>query len=367
MVFVSKEKKNGKKKELFSTGQEKWGWWYNMLIQKKTQHTSPSTMQSCIFSPPSFTELQPQQQLHFPFDPTVRGYHRTVGKGEKTRDPLPERSLTLQFLSSGVVSSNSSPSLKLISVFLKVLWVLITTLSPSLLMITVGLVTFPTCRIANPTPTPSGKSRNHHPLFGFCLFVCFTPFRPHTWAQTILPPLYSFGTPQCDAASRFASIPAHPSLHVGAALDHPARSPSSAAGPGPPGWCPCTTLISVCLPRNCKQSCPHPTLSCDPGPLAAIPTRSTPRSHPASAGKEKGALVLPSTSRYRTRGILIHFVFHCGAYSRFRISRSHLPSAFMYSSKLWLSASFHVAQKASTMAAGAGVRGNATAASPPRI
>ena len=67
----------------------------------------------------------------------------------------------------------------------------------------------------------------------FCLFVCFTPFRPHTWAQTILPPLYSFGTPQCDAASRFASIPAHPSLHVGAALDHPARSPSSAAGPGP--------------------------------------------------------------------------------------------------------------------------------------
>lgn len=60
--------------------------------------------------------------------------------------------LTLQFLSSAVVSSNSSPSLKEISVFLKVLWVRITTLSPSWLMITVGLVTLPTCRVAKPTP-----------------------------------------------------------------------------------------------------------------------------------------------------------------------------------------------------------------------
>lgn len=66
----------------------------------------------------------------------------------------PEKSvcLTLQFLSSAVVSSNSSPRWKLISVFLKVLWVLITTLSPSWLMITVGLVTLPTCLVAKPTP-----------------------------------------------------------------------------------------------------------------------------------------------------------------------------------------------------------------------
>lgn len=35
--------------------------------------------------------------------------------------------LTLQLLSSAVVSSNSSPSLKEISVFLKVLWVRTTT------------------------------------------------------------------------------------------------------------------------------------------------------------------------------------------------------------------------------------------------
>lgn len=63
-----------------------------------------------------------------------------------------ERVLTLQFLSSAVVSSNSSPSLKEISVFLKVLWVRTTTLSPSWLMMTVGLVTLPTCRVAKPTP-----------------------------------------------------------------------------------------------------------------------------------------------------------------------------------------------------------------------
>lgn len=34
------------------------------------------------------------------------------------------------------------------------------------------------------------------------------------------------------------------------------------------------------------------------------------------------------------------------------IARPYLPSAFMYSSKLWLSTNFQVAQKASTMAAG---------------
>lgn len=64
--------------------------------------------------------------------------------------------LTLQFRSSAVLSSNSSPSLKEISVFLKVLWVRMTTLSPSWLMMTVGLVTFPTCRVAKPTPGRSG-------------------------------------------------------------------------------------------------------------------------------------------------------------------------------------------------------------------
>lgn len=121
MVFVSKEKKWKKKRTL-----QHWTGEMGLMIQYADSKEDPAhvTKYNAIlffFFPPSFTELQPQQQLHFPFDPTVRGYHWTVGKGEKTRDPLPERSLTLQFLSSGVVSSNSSPSLKLISVFLKVL------------------------------------------------------------------------------------------------------------------------------------------------------------------------------------------------------------------------------------------------------
>lgn len=59
---------------------------------------------------------------------------------------------TLTCRSSGVVSSNSSPSLEEISVFLKVLRVFITTLSPSWPITTVGLVTFPTCLVAKPTP-----------------------------------------------------------------------------------------------------------------------------------------------------------------------------------------------------------------------
>lgn len=119
--LCQKKRKMEKKRTL-----QHWTGEMGLMIQYADSKEDPAhvTKYNAIlffFFPPSFTELQPQQQLHFPFDPTVRGYHWTVGKGEKTRDPLPERSLTLQFLSSGVVSSNSSPSLKLISVFLKVL------------------------------------------------------------------------------------------------------------------------------------------------------------------------------------------------------------------------------------------------------
>lgn len=64
--------------------------------------------------------------------------------------------LTLTCLSSAVVSSNSSPSLKLISVFLKVLWVFTVTLSPSTSMMVVGLVSPATCRVAKPTPEGAG-------------------------------------------------------------------------------------------------------------------------------------------------------------------------------------------------------------------
>lgn len=224
MVFVSKVKKNGKKKKLLSTGQEKWGWKHNTLIQKKTQHTSPNTMQSCLFPRPS-QRYNCGNSYVFPSTPPCKD---TTGKGEKRRDSLNERSLTLQFLSSGVVSSNSSPSLKLISVFLKVLWVLITTLSPSLLMITVGLVTFPTCRIANPTPTPPGKSRNHHPLFFFFIYtLSFT----HTGADNSSPALQlRDAAVRCCFPSRF-----HPRTPVpprGCGAGSPLAEPEQRRGAG---------------------------------------------------------------------------------------------------------------------------------------
>lgn len=59
---------------------------------------------------------------------------------------------TFVFLLSAVVSSNSWPSLKEISVFLKGLSVLIVIISPFLLMITLGLAKFPSFLVANPTP-----------------------------------------------------------------------------------------------------------------------------------------------------------------------------------------------------------------------
>lgn len=97
----------------------------------------------------------------------------------------------LQFLSSAVISSNSSPKWKLISVFLNVLWVLITTLSPSWLMITVGLVTFPTCLVAKPTPKiakgsntvscnfqNSSQSRNPLSYSGIQVLTVYFSFNP---------------------------------------------------------------------------------------------------------------------------------------------------------------------------------------------
>lgn len=59
---------------------------------------------------------------------------------------------TFVFLLSAVVSSNSWPSLKEISVSLKVLSVLIVIISPFLLMITLGLAKSPSFLVANPTP-----------------------------------------------------------------------------------------------------------------------------------------------------------------------------------------------------------------------
>lgn len=80
-------------------------------------------MQSCLFSL-SFTVLQLAEVTYFfSFQPTKdTASGAGMGRKKRKKKPLqPESSLTLQFLSSGVVSSNSSPSLKLISVFLKVL------------------------------------------------------------------------------------------------------------------------------------------------------------------------------------------------------------------------------------------------------
>lgn len=74
--------------------------------------------------------------------------------GRKNKYVLERWRLTLTFLSSAVVSSNSSPSLKDSSVFLMVLWVFTVILSPSKEMMVVGLVMFPTVRVANPTPAP---------------------------------------------------------------------------------------------------------------------------------------------------------------------------------------------------------------------
>lgn len=60
--------------------------------------------------------------------------------------------LTFVFLSSAVVSSNSSPSLKETSVFLRVLSVLMVIISPFLLIVTFGLATAAIFLVANPTP-----------------------------------------------------------------------------------------------------------------------------------------------------------------------------------------------------------------------
>lgn len=69
---------------------------------------------------------------------------------------------TLTLRSSAVVSSNSTPSLKLISVDLKVLTVLSVMTSPSMEIMVVGLVILPTWRVANPTPETNKYSQKIH-------------------------------------------------------------------------------------------------------------------------------------------------------------------------------------------------------------
>lgn len=82
--------------------------------------------------------------------------------------PRPLPLLTLTFLSSAVVSSNSTPSLKLTSVVLKVLWVFTVIVSPFISMTVVGLVILATCLVAKPTPEGRGKvmSRNRGRIQG---------------------------------------------------------------------------------------------------------------------------------------------------------------------------------------------------------
>ena len=59
---------------------------------------------------------------------------------------------TLVTLSSAVLSSNSSSSLNLISVLLKVLCVFMEMTPSATLTMNFGLITFPTWRLAMPTP-----------------------------------------------------------------------------------------------------------------------------------------------------------------------------------------------------------------------
>lgn len=59
---------------------------------------------------------------------------------------------TLVFLSSAVISSNSSFNLNLASVVLKVLWDFIDITPSSMLNSKLGFAIFPICRVAKPTP-----------------------------------------------------------------------------------------------------------------------------------------------------------------------------------------------------------------------
>lgn len=83
---------------------------------------------------------------------------------------------TLAFLLSAVVSSNSRPSLKEISVFLKALSVLIVITSPFLLMITVGLAKFPSFLVANPTPENQDGGR---------IMLPKRPYLERLWVATV--------------------------------------------------------------------------------------------------------------------------------------------------------------------------------------
>lgn len=85
--------------------------------------------------------------------------------------------LTFVFLSSAVVSSNSSPSLKETSVFLKVLSVLMVITSPLMLIVTLGLATPAIFLVANPTPV---NKIGHYEIFIFPQSFCLIHWEKKT-------------------------------------------------------------------------------------------------------------------------------------------------------------------------------------------
>lgn len=119
------------------------------LISLTNLVSLPSHFCTCTNLSPSMEKVDYEQKkknffFYFLF--------RTSRRKSSMITPSSFTHLTLTCRSSGVVSSNSSPILAESSVFLKVLWVFTTTLSPSWLITTVGLVTLPTCLVAKPTP-----------------------------------------------------------------------------------------------------------------------------------------------------------------------------------------------------------------------
>ena len=117
-----------------------WYWTMHNFCRISNNTSGVASISTDIFSSSTYTVILPFYQPHSP-PPTH----------------------TITFLPSGVVSSNSLLSSKVVSDVVKVVSDFIDHLSPSTLMMTLGLATAPSFRIMNPTSAAANLQDTHVP------------------------------------------------------------------------------------------------------------------------------------------------------------------------------------------------------------
>lgn len=257
---------------------------------------------------PSFPALQLRQQLHFPFHPTVQGYHWEGGE----KKGFSEREVT--YFAVSVVGGSF---IKFFAQFKTDFCVFESALSPDHDFVPLaaddhrGLSHVPHLPHRKPHSYTAREKQKSSPAF---FFFYIHPF-VHTHRRRQFFPR-STASGRRSAMLLPVSLPSphtRPSTWVRRWIT-PRGARATPRGRGRPGDAPAQRLsLFVCRVAAAAQllshALPWPGAACS-RLRAAIPTLSFPHSYPGTPGKEQGALVLPDSSSVGLRFILYFTVMH---------------------------------------------------------